>query len=164
LIRTPDGLVPAGDIVVGDMLLSADIEGFPYDWYEGATSDAMNWEEPNPEIEIKETMVVALEHRVSEYAVVVNYDIFSETHYVLVKRDGLATFMDAKEIKMTDKIWSYENQNWEDIFLFEIVEAPHDVVCINTEPYDIFFTENMLVHDSHAIIDYDNLPQNQNNE
>jgi hypothetical protein len=30
LLRTPDGLVVAGSVEVGDVLLSADIEGFLY--------------------------------------------------------------------------------------------------------------------------------------
>jgi hypothetical protein len=151
LIRTPGGLVPAIDLEFGDIILSADIEGFPYNWSETATNDAYNWESPDPQITLTETTIVGIAVRTSEWAVVINNDLFSETHYVLIMRDGVAQFIDVKEVVETDLTYSFETGQFEEIYLLEKIEAPHEVVCINTEPYDVFFTENMLVHDSHNI-------------
>jgi len=149
LVRTPGGLVPAGDLQVGDELISAKIEDFPYMWTEDMWESIMQWNPENPEIEIVTTQVYQIRKYISDWAVIINYDIFSETHYILIKRDGAATFVDVMEVETTDLVYSYENKDWTEIFLLEKVEAPHEVVCINTEPYDVFFTENMLVHDSH---------------
>lgn len=70
----------------------------------------------------------------------------------MIKRDGVAKFISVLEVLETDQVFEYETNGWKDIYLLEFIEAPHEVVCINTEPYDIFFTEEMLVHDSHNII------------
>ena len=149
LIRTPEGLVPAGDLEVGDELISAKIEGFPHMWTEDMWEIIENWNPENPEIEIVTTKVYQIRKYVSDWAIVINYDIFSETHYILIKRDGVANFVDVLDVLETDLIYSYENRDWVEIFLLEKIEAPHEVICINAEPYDVFFTESMLVHDSH---------------
>jgi hypothetical protein len=149
LVRTPDGLVPAGDLVVGDELISAKIEGFPHMWTEEMWDIIENWNPENPEIEVVTTTIWQMRRYVSDWAIIINYDIFSETHYILIKRDGRAEFVDVLDVLETDLVYSYEHRDWTEIFLLEKIEAPHEVVCINTEPYDVFFTENMLVHDSH---------------
>ena len=66
-------------------------------------------------------------------------------------RDDEAQFIEAINVVDTDMIYSYESGTFEEIYLLEKINSPHEVVCINTEPYDIFFTENMLVHDSHPL-------------
>lgn len=45
-------------------------------------------------------------------------------------------------------VYNYLSKSWEVIYMLEKVAAEHEVVSINCEPYDIFFTENSLVHDS----------------
>ena len=152
LVRTIDGLVKAGDLQVGDTLLSANIEGFPYESEEGVTAQAIAWSDNNPNIIPEVTNIVALYKTQSAYAVVINEDIFSQYHYVLIKRDGVAKFETSVNIvKETDLVYSYDTSSWESIYLYEIVQAPHDIISINCEPYDMFFTERMLTHDSSAI-------------
>lgn len=155
LVRTPGGLVAAGDLEWGDVLISADIDGFPYNWSPDAPNNAYNWRSDDPQITLKETTIVGIATRTSEWAIVINTDMFSDTHFALIMRDGVARFIDVKEIVDTDLIYSFDNAQFEEIYLLEKIEAPHEVVCINTEPYDIFFTESMLVHDSH---DIENIP------
>jgi hypothetical protein len=118
-------------------------------WNEDTWEIIKNWNPEDPSVEIVTTKVYQIRKYISDWAVVINYDIFSETHYILVKRDGRAEFLDVLDIVETDLIYSYEDRDWVEIFLLEKIEAPHEVVCINTEPYDVFFTESMLVHDSH---------------
>jgi len=151
LIRTVDGLVPAGDLQVGDELYSAKIEDFPYMWEENVMDQIFAWNPENPEIEIVTTKVYQLRRHISDYAIIINYDIFSDTHYILIQRDGRAKFVNVLDVLETDLIYSYEERDWQEIFLLEKIEAPHEVICINTEPYDVFFTESMLVHDSHQL-------------
>jgi len=152
LVRTTDGLVKAGDLRVGDTLLSANIEGFPYEHEEGATQAALIWSDTDPNIIPEVTTIAALYKTQSAYAVVINRDVFSQYHYILIKRNGVAKFEISVNISPeTDFIYSYENSNWEPITLYEIVAAPHDIVSINCEPFDMFYTERMLTHDSSAI-------------
>jgi hypothetical protein len=49
---------------------------------------------------------------------------------------------------MTDKVYNYNTSSWEDITVLKKADIPHEVVSINCEPYDVFYTERMLVHDS----------------
>jgi hypothetical protein len=152
LVRTTDGLVKAGDLQVGDTLLSVNIEGFPYESAEGVTAEAIAWSDNNPNIIPEITNIVALYKTQSAYAVVINEDIFSQYHYILIKRGGVSKFETSVNIvKETDLVYSYDTSSWEPIYLYEIVQVPHDIISINCEPYDMFFTERMLTHDSSAI-------------
>jgi hypothetical protein len=152
LVRTTDGLVKAGDLRVGDTLLSANIEGFPYEGDEGITAQAISWSDNNPNIIPEVTTIANIYKTQSAYAVVINEDIFSQYHYILIKRNGVSKFETSVNIvKETDLVYSYDTSSWEPIYLYEIVQAPHDIISINCEPYDMFFTERMLTHDSSAI-------------
>jgi hypothetical protein len=152
LVRTTDGLVKAGDLRVGDTLLSANIEGFPYEGDEGITAQAIAWSDNNPNIIPEVTTIANLYKTQSAFAVVINEDIFSQYHYILIQRNGVSKFETSVNIiKETDLVYSYDTSSWEPIYLYEIVQAPHDIISINCEPYDMFFTERMLTHDSSAI-------------
>ena len=52
---------------------------------------------------------------------------------------------------ITDKLWSTKTNSWDDIVDLVITEIPHEVVSINCEPVDMFFTENFLVYDGYQI-------------
>jgi hypothetical protein len=54
----------------------------------------------------------------------------------------------ALDIVETDLIWSPTDTAWVAITSLESFDSTHDVYSVNCEPYDIFFTENMLVHDT----------------
>ena len=152
LVRTTDGLVKAGDLRVGDTLLSANIEGFPYEGDEGITAQAIAWSDNNPNIIPEITTIANIYKTQSAFAVVINEDIFSQYHYILIKRDGVSKFETSVNIvKETDLVYSYDTSSWEPIYLYEIIQAPHDIISINCEPFDMFFTERMLTHDSSAI-------------
>ena len=151
LVRTPNGLVKADDLQVGDILLSADIEGFINSPQENSTQIALAWSDTNPNINITETTIVLINKKMSEGAVVINSDIFSNYHYILIKRDGIAKFVSSVDVLNTDLVYSYADQTWEEITTLEAVPIVHEVVSINCEPYDMFFTEKILTHDSTAI-------------
>ena len=151
LIRTPDGLVPAGSVEVGDVLLSADIAGFPYEELAGANLAAINWTGKDPDIATVETTVVNVVRRIAPSGVMINNDLFSDTHYVLIKRGAKAMFILSSEVFMEDMVYNYNSSSWETITQLRKADIPHEVVSIDCEPYDVFYTERMLVHDSNTI-------------
>ena len=152
LVRTPSGLVRADNLNVGDVLLSADLEGFPYTPGEGVTEEALAWTTENPNLNIVNTTIVGIRRRVGDKAVVVNGDIFSQYHWILVKRNNITQFVRCEEIvEGTDYIFDAESNLWEVVDLFEVINITHETISINCEPYDMFFTEKMLTHDSFSI-------------
>jgi hypothetical protein len=151
LVRTPEGLVVAGALEVGDILLSADIEGFPYEDLPGSTLAAINWSDKNPSIKTVETTVISVVKRTASSGVMINNDLFSDTHYVLVRKGAKALFVLSTEVVMTDKVYNYSTSSWEDIRVLQKADIPHEVVSIDCEPYDVFYTEHLLVHDSVSI-------------
>jgi hypothetical protein len=152
LVRTPSGLVRAENLNVGDVLLSADIEGFPYTTGEGVTEAALAWTDTNPNLNIVNTTIVEIKRRTATKAVVINGDIFSQYHWILVKRNGLTQFVRSENIiEGTDYIFDADTNLWEIVDLFEVIEVNHETISINCEPYDMFFTEKMLTHDSFSI-------------
>lgn len=133
-------------------MLSSDIEGFPYTYEEGVTQAAVNWSETNPVINLTTTTITSINRVNSSYAVVINGDVFSQYHWILIKRDGQAKFvMSENIIKETDEVYSFDIGSWESIQMYEIVPVEHETVSINCEPFDMFWTERMLTHDSVSI-------------
>jgi hypothetical protein len=151
LVRTKDGLVAASDLKVGDKLLSADIESFPYDNLAATDIELINWTAENPYVNLVETEIVGIRYRTAKWAVLVDSDIFSDTHYIMVKRGEETSFVKSLDLEPTDLIWSYVDRNWVSISILEKVDVNHEVVSIDCEPYDIFFTERMLTHDSSTV-------------
>ena len=39
--------------------------------------------------------------------------------------------------------------SWQPIIDLKVIDGKELVISINTEPYDVFFTDNAIVHDSH---------------
>jgi hypothetical protein len=140
--------VVAGSVEVGDVLLSADIEGFPYEALPGSTLAAINWSDKNPTFTTVETTVTSITRRTAARGVVINNDLFSDTHYVLVRKGAKALFVLSTAVSISDKVYNYQTSSWEDIKYLKTGDIPHEVVSIDCEPYDVFYTEHLLVHDS----------------
>jgi hypothetical protein len=149
-VRTPNGLVSAESLTVGDEVLSVILPGLPESgWTE---ADVLAWSLSNPnELDLSNTVVTTITEIVggtSDLLVFINGDGFSGSHGILVQRDGTALFIRAKDIVETDLVWSLSENSWVNVAILEKYEAEHQVWSVNTEPYDLFFTENMLVHDT----------------
>ena len=150
--KVPEGLVLAHNLSVGDILYSADIEGLDL------TSDLpiaeyfAGWSESNPVINTAiETTVTALAAHVVDQVVVINGNKYSVSHYILVKRDGISKFVNVTDVLDTDLIYSPTFNDYQPIIELRLSEGKELVITINTEPYDIFFTDNALVHDSQPL-------------
>jgi hypothetical protein len=147
--KVPEGLVLAHNLSVGDVLYSANIEGI--DVSNTAILEYLqNWSSSSAQIAPAETTIVAMAARISdEGAVVINANKYSAEHFILVKREGQIQFQGAKDVLETDLIYSPSENDWIAITDYLITDQKELLVSIDVEPYDLFFTDNALVHDSY---------------
>ena len=151
-VRTPDGLKPAHLVQVGDALLSANMINVP-DVNQTDTAELAAWSaDQNPVGAQDITYVTDVHSRITNVIVVINGEYFSDTHYVMVQRDGKTIIVPANTIdENNDLIWSYANQEWQKIGSYAIItSAYYEVISITTSPNAWFYTEDMLVYDSPA--------------
>jgi len=148
--KVPEGLVLAHNLSVGDILYSADIENLDSQSSVGLHRYFENWSEENPVINTNlETTIVSLAARIVDGVVVINGNKYSYSHYIMIRRDGQVKFVKVANVEMTDEIFSPLIDAWQPILELRNSEGKELVISINTEPYDIFFTDNAIVHDSH---------------
>jgi len=148
--KVPEGLVLAHNLAVGDVLYSADIENLDSHSNLGLAEYFANWSETNPVINTNlETTIIGLSARIVDSVVVINGNKYSYSHYIMVKRNEEVKFVKVYEVEFTDQIFSPMTDSWQPIIELRNAEGKELVISINTEPYDIFFTDNAIVHDSH---------------
>jgi len=148
--KVPEGLVLAHNLAVGDVLYSADIENLDSHSNLGLAEYFADWSETNPVINTNlETTIVGLSARIVDNVVVINGNKYSYSHYIMVKRNEEIKFVKVYEVESTDQIFSPMIDSWQPILELRNSEGKELVISINTEPYDIFFTDNAIVHDSH---------------
>ena len=148
-VRTPNGLVLASQLQVGDVLTSVVLPGLSEDGW--TPQDVIDWNIENPEFDLSNTVtttIVDIVHSITDKIFFINGDAFSASHRIMVNRDNVARMISALDIVETDLIWSPTDTAWVAITSLESFDSTHDVYSVNCEPYDIFFTENMLVHDT----------------
>jgi hypothetical protein len=150
--KVPEGLVLAHNLSVGDVLYSADIEGLDLSTDVPVAEYFAGWSRENPVINTQhETTITALSAHVVDQVIVINGNKYSISHYILVKRDGLAKFVNVTDVVETDLVFSPTFADWQPIIELRVSEGKELVITINTEPYDVFFTDNALVHDSQPL-------------
>jgi hypothetical protein len=150
--KVPEGLVLAHNLSVGDVLYSAEIDDLVLSTDTPTGEYLANWSTTNlvinPDVE---TTITALSAYLVNKVVVINGNKYSVSHYILSKRDGVAKFLKVTEVVETDLIYSPVFQDWQPIIELRESEGNELVIAINTEPYDVFFTDNALVHDSQPL-------------
>jgi hypothetical protein len=140
--------VLAHNVSAGDILYSAAIDDLPMDGV-GLEEIIEAWSSATPQINTDiETTVIAVSANIAMTTYVINGNKYTNTHWVLAKRDGVARFISANEIVESDLVYSPTFSDWQPIIELRVSEGPELVITINTEPYDVFFTDNSLVHDS----------------
>ena len=82
-------------------------------------------------------------------AIVINGNKYSLQHFILIKRDGQIQFQPAANVLETDLIFSPSENDWKEITDYKATTQKELLISINVEPYDVFFTDNALVHDSY---------------
>jgi hypothetical protein len=143
-IRTPNGLKPAGEIQVGDIIYSLNI---PLDLNE---EQWLSWssDPDNFDANIVETTVTSVLTAPGSTYVYVDGDMFTPTHYILTKKDDVIKFIEVDEIDNTYQRYSYEANDFVDIEIVEDLSIDINNISIHCEPHDNFFTEQMLVLES----------------
>jgi len=143
-VRTPNGLKPAGEVEVGDVLLGLDIPSGMDD------QEWLSWTS-NPDnftANIVETTVTSVLQNSGSTYVYIDGDIFTPTHYILTKKDAVIKFIKVDEIDNTYQRYSYEANDFVDIEIVEDIAVDQNNISIHCEPHDNFFTEQMLVLES----------------
>ena len=148
--KVPEGLTLAHNLSVGDILYSADIEGLDLSSGQTLSEYLGSWSTENPSINTNlETTIVSLSARIVDKVVVINGNKYSYSHYILVKRNNVTQFVKVNEVLESDMVFSPLFDGWQPIIDFKVLDGKELVISINTEPYDVFFTDNAIVHDSH---------------
>ena len=151
LVRTVNGLVEAQNLQVGDELISVELPGLSN---EATSSDIVNWS-TGLTLDLSNTVVTTINgigRYINEVGVIINGDIFSGTHFILVQRDEVARFIASADVEETDLVWDYELNQFGPITQLDKYYSPHEVITINCEPYDVFFTEKTLTHDGYGYL------------
>ena len=109
----------------------------------------------NPEnivaIPDKQTTIMEIGTSTATVAVMVGNEVYSGSHYMLAKRDNVAQMIMSENLLETDQLWSTDSNSWINISQLIITDLNHEVVSINCEPYDLFFTDQYLVYDGYQI-------------
>jgi hypothetical protein len=133
----------AASIQVGDELASVDIEEMNIEGF-----DPLTWSSDSLTVLANtSTTVMSVGSREVTQLVSINGDLYSTTHYILTKKDGLIQFKNSTEIDTTFQIWSKKINDWTNVEVAELIDFVDNVYSFDTEPYDKFFTENALVYD-----------------
>jgi len=145
-IITPNGLVKAGELSVGDKVFALDLGNYELtDWLTNWQMNEIDW---NSNPSIVETTVSSIEIRDHENFIFIDGDTFTPNHNILSKKNGIIKFISASEIDTSYQIYSYEQASFVNIELVEAITiADGKLISINCEPYDNFFTKTMLVYD-----------------
>jgi hypothetical protein len=152
-IRTTSGLKNAEDIIVGDKLIAMNIDGI-----DRTTMTWLDWSLENPtfnESNFVETEVMSINTNTTNPIYLVNGDRYSSTHWILAKKDNVARFVRVTELDTTSKVYSYVEQGFVNITALEVLDIEDTIYSIHCEPYDNFFTENMLVFDAFDAVEGD---------
>lgn len=151
LVLTTNGLTAASNIAVGDTLVSVNLPGLGEGF---GISDINMWSSSETNFDFSETTTTTVTHVVNStvpVSVLVNGELFSGTHFMLTKRDGLAKMITTIDLLETDELWSTVTGSWTPITQLIKKDISHEVISINCEPYDMFFTDKFLVYDGYQV-------------
>jgi len=147
--KNPQGLILAYNLKVGDVLYSAAIEGINTS-NDQISNYIQNWSTQDTLIDTDiETTVVAMAARITDGAIVINENKYSKAHWILIKNNEGIKFKNVTDVTLADFIFSPMTQDWNPVTQCMPINSTELVISINVEPYDVFFTDNALVHDSY---------------
>lgn len=150
LISTPNGFVQAKDIKVGDVVHSIKFAELSTD----ETADTvLNWSKTvltPTELTTSVIRKIVLKKPVDFY-LNLNGDLMTPEHPVLVRNNGIHSFMQAGDIHIGYEVLKRNGDNisdleWVPVTSNEFVEASDVVYLFDAEDDDVLFTKNMLTH------------------
>jgi hypothetical protein len=151
LVLTTNGYTQASNLKVGDELVSTEIPGLGMNF---SIQDVQNWTGNPVDLQMmpdKVTTIVGIGSSTAQQSVSINGEFYSGSHAMLVKRDGVSKLLASRDLLDTDELWSSDTNTWTAITELIISDIPHEVISINCEPYDMFYTDHFLVYDGYQI-------------
>ena len=142
-VLTPTGVKFIEDLIVGDTVYAMNLGG-------DSTTNWTEWSSSDIQLDndlVVETTVMSVTSGTAENFIHINGNLYTPAHYLLVKKDGITKFLQSPNVDTTYEVYNYEHQAWLPVTTVEEVNVEMDKISINCEPYDNFFTENMLVFD-----------------
>ena len=139
----------AGQLLVGDQVVTLSFNGLPDDYsYDGTPVVISEEDFANAQETLATVTNLGIHESVG--AVVVNSDIYSTTHCIIAKRDGLIQPIMSADILPSDLIYNYNEKSFIPIENLEKnIDVTIQVYSINVEPKDFYFTENGLTYDGY---------------
>lgn len=150
LISTPNGLVKAEDIKVGDIVHSIKFEELSTD--ETRDTIANWWSTSLTPKEVNTAKVMALQLiDEADYFICLNGDYVTPDHIVLTNNNGLYKFKAAGDIHLGELVLkrggdSVSDLQWVPITSNDFVQERTTIYLFDTEDDDVIFSENMLSH------------------
>jgi len=93
------------------------------------------------------TIVTSVETFDQDQAIMIDGEVFSINHKVLVRKGEIESFVPVTEIDTTYQKYSYIQEDFVDIFSVENVEIPISSVSITCAPYNNFLTNDVVLSD-----------------
>jgi hypothetical protein len=94
-----------------------------------------------------DTIVTSVETFDQDQAIMIDGEVFSINHKVLVRKGQVESFVSVTEIDTTYQKYSYIQEDFVDIFSVENVEIPISSVSITCAPYNNFLTNDVVLSD-----------------
>ena len=143
-VLTLSGRKQVQDLEVGDILYAMKIQDTdPKNWIEWFSNDLKLTQD-----NLTETTITSINKYQTNKIYAINGDLYSGSHYILTRKNEVSKFIRADAIDTSYEVYSYADFDFIDIYSVEEIEYEETVYSIYCEPYDNFFTDNMLVFDS----------------
>lgn len=150
LISTPIGFVKAKDIKVGDLVHSVKFAELSTD---ETVDTIMSWSTnilTPTELTTSVIKKISIEKPV-DYYLSLNGDLMTPEHPVLVRHNGIHSFMQAGDVHVGYEVLKRNGDNlfaleWVPVVSNDFIEAKDTVYLFDAEDDDVIFTANMLTH------------------
>jgi len=152
-VLTPDGVKPASSLQVGDKVLGLDFDNtVDFNSVNGKIrwSDWFSDSETIKEHNIVETTITEVIVKPQTEYTSIDGTLFTESHRILVKKNNVVSFIAASDVDNSYQVYSPTVEDFVDIYVVEDIALVEEASAytIKCEPYNNFFTEQMLVFDS----------------
>ncbi len=135
------------EVKVGDQILSLDIPSLPKsERFSGYSNWRLNIDNKN--FQYRSAIVKDVFFNDYNFYYVLNrVTKVTFEHPFLIERNGILFFVQAKDLKKNDKVYN-QSGSFTIINRIERVNIKLKTVNINVEPYDVYFADGFLVHNS----------------
>jgi hypothetical protein len=152
-VLTPDGVKPASSLQVGDKVLGLDFDNtVDFNNVNGKIrwSDWFSDSETIKNHNIVETTITEVIVKPQTEYTSIDGTLFTESHRILVKKNNVVSFIAASDVDNSYQVYSPTVEDFVDIYVVEDIALVEEASAytIKCEPYNNFFTEQMLVFDS----------------